>query len=104
VKSGYVFPIVKGNELIKMENSRLGHKAICNKMLYRIGVKLGFDVRLNLNLARHSFATAHKLMGTPIAFVSESLGHSNSSVTEHYMKSLPDENRREMSNKLLSFV
>jgi integrase len=87
-----------------MEMTRSRHKRMCNKSLAAIGKKLGIDVRLCLNLARHSFATMHKILGTPTSFISDAMGHSNSAMTEHYMKSLPDENRREMSQKLLSFV
>jgi integrase len=43
-----------------------------------------------------------KLTGTPVSFISDAMGHSNSAMTEHYLKSLPDENRMEMSSKLLS--
>ena len=38
-----------------------------------------------------SFATKHKLDGTPTAFISEFLGHSNQKTTEGYMKSLLSE-------------
>ncbi len=104
-KSGYIFPILSGcRDLAHMEETRIRHKHTCNKFLGKIGKKLGFEVHLCLNLARHSFATMHKILGTPTSFISDAMGHSNSAMTEHYMKSLPDENRREMSQKLLSFV
>ncbi len=60
-------------------------------MLNKIGIKLGFDVRLNIAIARHSFATKQKLSGTPVSFISDAMGHSSVAVTEHYLKSLPDE-------------
>jgi integrase/recombinase XerD len=63
---------------------------------------LGFDVHLCLNLARHSLPTMHKLLGIPVAFISDAMGHANSEMTSHYLKSLPDENLKDMSAKLLS--
>jgi integrase/recombinase XerD len=47
--------------------------------------KLGFDVHLIFNLARHSYATKMKLDGVPTSFFREALGHSNTSITEHYL-------------------
>lgn len=72
-------------------------------MLNQIGTKLGFNVRLNLNLARHSFATMLKISGTPTSFITDALGHSNSKTTEHYLKSIPDEKYKNISDKLLEF-
>src|SRR5688572_24884944 len=97
--SPYVFPILEGKTIVEMENARNRHKRVCNKSLAHIGQKLGFDVHLCLNLARHSFATALKIAGVSVSFISESMGHSSAAMTEHYMKTLPDENHREMSNK-----
>ena len=76
---------------------------ISNKVLSKIGVGLGFDVHLCINLARHSFATSHKLNGTPVSFISDALGHSSMVTTEHYMKSLPTDMLRDLNSKLLSF-
>ena len=44
------------------------HKKISNKNLSKIGMELGFDVHLCLNLARHSYATKMKIDGVPIGF------------------------------------
>ena len=79
------------------------YKRCANTQLNLIGEELGFDVRLNLDLARHSFATKHKLSGTPVLFISEAMGHSSVAVTEHYLKNLPDENLKVMSDSLLQF-
>ncbi len=74
-----------------------------NKMLRKIGIKLGFDMHLCLNLARHSFATRLKIDGTPTSFISDAMGHSNSQVTEHYLKSIPTKQYQYMSESLLQF-
>jgi integrase/recombinase XerD len=62
----YIFPILNGRKTIfEKEKAGKQYRRVLNKMLSRIGVKLGFDVHLCLNLARHSFATRLKLDGTP---------------------------------------
>jgi integrase/recombinase XerD len=58
---------------------------------------------LTLNLALHSFATSLKIDGTPTAFINDALGYSSSAVTAHYMKTLPDNKYKEMSERLLEF-
>jgi integrase/recombinase XerD len=86
-----------------LDDTIIRYKRTANLSLRKIGIKLGFNVRITLGLARHSFATKHKLDGTPVAFISEAMGHSSVAVTEHYLKSLPDENLKLLSDKLLSF-
>ena len=101
----YVFPVLrKGSSLLQQEKDKWRHKRVANNMLTRIGKKLGFDVHLCINLARHSFATTLKINGTPVSFISDALGHSNTNTTQHYMKSLPDENIKQLSNQLLAFA
>ena len=100
----YIFPLIpKYNSDLHMDKTITRYKRTCNKSLSRIGIELGFDVHLCLNLARHSFATKQKIDGTPIAFISDAMGHSSMTVTEHYLKSLPDDKLIEMNSKLLSF-
>ena len=100
----HIFPIVNGRTTYpSMETARKRHRRVINKMLTKIGEKLGFAEHVCLGISRHSFATALKLSGTPISFISEALGHSNSATTEHYMKSLPDEKYKAISESLLAF-
>ena len=101
----YVFPIIKDlTDCLEMEKGVIKMKRICNKKLSAIGKELGFEVHLCLNLARHSFATMLKISGTPIAFISDAMGHATSTTTEHYLKSIPDENMEQLSSQLLSFL
>jgi site-specific recombinase XerD len=79
------------------------YKRGSNKMLARMGKELGFDLHLCLNLARHSNATQMKIDGLSVAAISDALGHSTTTTTEHYMKSLPNEQLKLMSNSLLAF-
>lgn len=100
----FVFPLLKGCKTIEhMEKTRYRHKRVFNKKLATIGVNLGFDVHLCLNLARHSFATVLKVNGTPTSFISDAMGHTSSKTTEHYLKSIPTEQLKNISNSLLDF-
>ncbi len=100
----YIFPITNGkSEYAAMESTRKRYRRIINRTLTKIEKKLGFTVHLCLGISRHSFATSLKLSGTPVSFISEAMGHSNSAVTEHYMKTLPDEKYKQISNSLLNF-
>lgn len=75
----HVFPFLNGYKTaLQRENAKGRHKRIMNMMLSKIGIKLGFDVHLCLNLARHSFATRLKIDGTPTSFISDTMGHSSS--------------------------
>lgn len=100
----FVFPILNGcKSAMEKETRRWTHQRRTNLELNTIGIKLGFEERLTTNLARHSFATFLKVSGTPIAFIGDALGHTSSKTTEHYMKSIPTDKARDISNTLLNF-
>jgi len=100
----YIFRVLNGcKTAVEKENSRATQQRMTNKTLNRIGKELKFDVPLVMNLARHSFATHLKLSGTPTSFITDALGHSSSKTTEHYLKTIPDQKYKEISDSLLSF-
>jgi len=100
----YVFPILNGcKTAMDKEKRRWTHQRRTNTELNAIGKKLGFEVSLNTNLARHSFATHLKISGTPISFIGDAMGHASSKTTENYLKSIPTDKAQEMSITLLSF-
>jgi integrase/recombinase XerD len=101
----YIFPVIKNSsDFIAADKARAKMKKVCNHKLSEIGRQLGFEVHLCLNLARHSFATMLKISGTPVSFISDAMGHTNTVTTEHYLKSLPIENMKEISSQLMSFA
>lgn len=101
----YIFPIVKkGMTALEMEKIITRYKRVANKMLTRMGKALGLEVHLCLNLARHSYATKLKIDGVNVTAISDALGHTSTNTTEHYMKSLPNEQLKVMSANLLSFT
>ena len=101
----YVFPVLKqGTDMMQQHRDRSRHKRYVNNKLTAIGVKLGFDVHLCLNLARHSFATMLKISGTATSHIGDAMGHASEKTTAIYMKSLPSESMKQLSNQLLAFA
>lgn len=101
----FIFPFLNNKMTAEKMNDTISrHKRISNKMLSHIGRKLGFEVHLCLNLARHSFATKLKIENkVSLAAISDAMGHTTTNTTMHYMKSLPDEMIKDMSAGLLEF-
>jgi integrase len=100
----YLFPYFRGTK------SDIERKAIkdqfarkLNVGLHAIGKELGLPMPLNLNLARHSFATRLLIDGTPTGHISDALGHSSGAITAHYLKTLPDEKYKRIGESLLEF-
>jgi integrase/recombinase XerD len=100
----FVFPVCNNKmRAEQMVKTITRYKRVSNKMLFKIGRDLGFEVRLTLSLARHSFATKMKIDGVAVSAISDALGHTTTTTTEHYMKSLPNEHLKQMSSNLLKF-
>lgn len=99
----FIFPILTGKEtprelklvtknIIKSTNDRL--KKI------RKALKIG---KLTTYSARHSYATVLKRSGANIAYISESLGHSDLKTTDNYLASFEPEERKKNSKLLTNF-
>ncbi|QMU30128.1 site-specific integrase [Adhaeribacter radiodurans] len=99
----YLFPFLKGGETPVEE-----HKAIAkildlvNDQIEKIGKKLGIG-HISTYTARHSFASVLKRSGANIAFISESLGHSDLKTTENYLASFEQEERAKNAALLTNF-
>ena len=74
----------------------------CNHKLKQIATALHIE-RLSTYTARHSYATVLKRSGANIAYISESLGHSNLSVTEAYLDRFEIEERIKNARLLTNF-
>ncbi len=74
-----------------------------NKYIGRIAKAVGIEQDVTTLAARHSFATVLKREGESIAYISESLGHSNLQTTENYLSSFTDEKRKEAAKKLTNW-
>lgn len=99
----YIFPFAKGTEG-PFEKVKLIREIVteCNQVLKKITYETGIP-RITTYAARHSFATVLKRSGVNIAYISESLGHSNLSITENYLASFEADERRKNSALLTKF-
>ena len=73
-----------------------------NERMGKIGKVLGLGP-ISTYWARHSFATVLKRSGASIAFISESLGHSDLKTTQNYLDSFEQEERAKNAAHLVSF-
>lgn len=98
-----IFPFATGTEN-PFEKVKLVREVVteCNQILYNISRKTGIP-HFTTYSARHSFATVLKRSGVNIAYISESLGHSNLAITENYLASFEVEERKKNSALLTKF-
>ncbi len=100
----YVFGIIARNdsaEIIRKKAKQFTH--VTNDWMKRMGVELGFDVKLTTYVARHSFATILVRSGAPMKLASQSLGHVNLSTTERYFAGFDLEAQAEFNKALVNF-
>ena len=76
--------------------------SICNRKLKKIAQGTGI-AQLTTYTARHSFATVLKRGGAKTSYISESLGHSNLTVTENYLACFEKEERIRNARLLTNF-
>jgi integrase len=101
----YLFPILDSNKHKTDTQQRDRMTKVLKKVnaqLKQIGEELGLPIKLTTYVARHSFATDLKRAGVPEGKISESLGHSNLQVTQHYLDSFGVDALREAFDKLQS--
>lgn len=100
----YLFPCFRGtkNDIERKKLKSIFARCL-NRSLREIGEKLGFDFYLTLNLARHSFATKLNIDGVNTSAIKDALGHSSAKTTEHYLKTLPLQKYKGISDSLLQF-
>lgn len=91
--NSYIFPILTGKEdaELKVKKTQRITRAI-NQRMAKVGAALGLG-NISTYTARHSFATVLKRAGANIAYISESLGHTDLKTTEHYLASFEREER-----------
>jgi len=99
----YIFPYLTGEESAEKEYEKI--KDIIkrtNKHMKRIAEALDIP-KITTYTARHSYATVLKRSGANIAFISESLGHSDLKTTENYLASFETEEREKNARLLMAF-
>ena len=99
----YIFKYAKGNE-DAFEKIKLVRRIVtkCNRKLKKIAQGTGI-AQLTTYTARHSFATVLKRGGAKTSYISDSLGHSNLTVTENYLACFEKEERIRNARLLTNF-
>lgn len=99
----FIFPVLDGSEdaMRRKLKTQFLTRAI-NKRMQEIGEQLGIG-KISTYTARHSFATVLKRAGANIAYISESLGHSDLKTTENYLASFEREEREKNAEILTNF-
>ena len=99
----FIFPVLTGSEdALKVKNKTKYLTRAINKRMQEIGEQLGIG-KISTYTARHSFATVLKRAGANIAYISESLGHSDLKTTENYLASFEREEREKNAAILTKF-
>lgn len=86
--SDYVFPILLSNDLTPTQIQNRKHKTLrrFNKQLKEIAKIQGINQNVTSYVIRHSFATNLKYAGISTDLIGESMGHTDVSVTQAYLK------------------
>ncbi|MBK7628097.1 MAG: site-specific integrase [Bacteroidales bacterium] len=99
----YIFPFLSSGLDPKTEKMIIQNcTRLINKKMAAISKALNYD-NISTYTARHSYATVLKRSGANIAFISESLGHSDLRTTENYLASFEQEERAKNASKLTDF-
>jgi integrase/recombinase XerD len=99
----YIFPFLQDG-ITPTEEKRIIQNVtrMINERMQNIGKALEYG-NISTYTARHSFATVLKRSGANIAFISESLGHTDLKTTENYLDSFEKEERLKNANLLTNF-
>ena len=99
----FIFPYLTGDETPLEVNKKVSDVTRrVNRKLKVIGTAVGIE-GLTTYVARHSYATVLKRSGANIAFISESLGHTDLKTTETYLGSFEKDERRKNAALLTKF-
>ncbi len=74
---------------------------VTNKWMKVIAGKSGVEGDISTYAARHSFATILLRSNAPLAFISQSLGHTNLKTTQNYLGSFGDDQTEEFLSALI---
>lgn len=86
----FIFPIIKRTQLEDQYKDIRWERKRYNKGLVEIAQRCSIEGKLTSYVARHSFATQALFNEIPLKAISQMLGHSKTSTTEIYLKSLPN--------------
>lgn len=100
----FVFPVLSDKDTKIQQIYKINWRVRkTNVHMGKIGKKLGIEQHITTYTARHSFATVLKHSGVSIAMISESLGHKDVGITETYLDSFGDSEKKEVAKYLTAF-
>lgn len=101
--NNYIFPFLTEG-LSPTDEQRIVKNVthLVNDKMQLMAKALGLP-KISTYTARHSFATVLKRSGANIAFISESLGHTDLDTTENYLASFEQDERLKNANLLTNF-
>lgn len=102
-EDNYIFPFLNNAKTVEDEVRTIKSvTSLANKKMKHIGAQLGLG-SISTYTARHSFATVLKRSGANIAYISESLGHTDLRTTENYLEGFEREERERNAALLTMF-
>ena len=100
-QTDYVFPFLTGKEDPTQTKKQVQNiTRLINKHIKRIAERINID-NISTYTARHSFATVLKRSGANIAYISESLGHTDIKTTTSYLDSFEKAEQQKNANLLI---
>jgi integrase len=101
--NNYIFPFLS-DDMTPLEARTIikNHTSLQNKKMSAIGKALGYG-NISSYWARHSYATVLKRSGANIAYISESLGHTDIKTTEAYLDTFENAERAKNAALLTKF-
>lgn len=100
----YVFPYLDDSLTRKQKMYKIAWRVRkTNVYMQKIAAKLEINENITTYTARHSFATVLKRSGISTEFISESLGHRDVKITESYLDSFENEQKKEIAKHLTAF-
>lgn len=101
---GFVFQIISSTDSSAVARLKVQQfTKLTNEYMKAMGENLGFEIKLTTYVARHSFATILVRSGAPLAFASQSLGHSNVLTTQKYFAGFDLKTQEEYAKALTAF-
>jgi integrase/recombinase XerD len=103
-KDGFVFPIIgEKDTAAKQHQDYKNFNRSVNVHLKNICKQLDFAKPVTHGVSRYTFANALKQQGVSIDYISEAMGHSSTTVTEHYLNSFEDDIVSQHAEKLRAY-
>ncbi len=96
----YLFSLLPQDGIISHEHYKVLLRNY-NKLLKKIGSRLGLETPLTSYVVRHSWATIAYRKYTPVAVISQALGHTSEKTTRHYLAQL-DQSELSKANILIT--